>query len=122
VSFISYLTDHVFVTITNLFIYILIIVWGFWVSIVFGWAYEAIRTSTKPKLFVVGDRDEFTSMSQYTYRIGLLEGEVNEMKLIEGKNHFEIEAPAYDATIIEWMHEFVQRHIISLNDTCIDRK
>ena len=81
--------------------------WGFWSSIVFGWAYNAIENSTKPKLFVVGDRDEFTSMSQYGYRMGTLKGSMNVMKLIKGKNHFEIEGPAYDKLVAEWVMEFI---------------
>ena len=83
--------------------------WGFWTSIVFGWAYNAIENSTKPKLFIVGDRDEFTSMSQYGYRIGTLKGKMNTMKLIKGKNHFEIEGPAYDKLVAEWVMEFIDK-------------
>ena len=81
--------------------------WGFWASIVFGWAYSAIENSMKPKLFIVGDRDEFTSMTQYGYRMSTLKGNKNLMKLIKGKNHFEIEGPAYDKLVAEWIEEFI---------------
>jgi uncharacterized protein len=84
-------------------------VWGFWASILFGWAYSSLQNSPKPKLFVVGTKDEFTSMSQYEERIGRLSGPINEMRIIEGKNHFEIEAPVYDQQIADWIGEFLSK-------------
>jgi uncharacterized protein len=84
-------------------------VWGFWASILFGWAYSSLQNSPKPKLFVVGTKDEFTSMSQYEYRIARLSGSMNEMRIIEGKNHFEIEAPVYDQQIADWINEFLSK-------------
>jgi uncharacterized protein len=82
-------------------------VWGCLTSIVFGWAYRAIAQSTKTKLFVVGDRDEFTSLAQYESRISALAGDKNEMRLISGKNHFEIEGPQYDQTVAKWAIDFI---------------
>jgi alpha/beta superfamily hydrolase len=82
-------------------------VWGCVTSIVFGWAYRAIAESKKPKLFVVGDRDEFTSLPQYESRIGALSGDKNEMRLLSGKNHFEIEGPTYDRTVVSWTIDFI---------------
>jgi uncharacterized protein len=82
-------------------------VWGFWASILFGWAYKSIEVSTKPKLFVVGTKDEFTSMSQYEDRLARLAGDRNEMRIIEGKNHFEIEASVYDQQVADWTAEFI---------------
>ena len=83
--------------------------WGFWTSIVFGWAFESIRNSPKPKLFIVGDRDEFTSMDQYHSRIAVLRGDLNEMQVIEGKNHFEIESPAFDKPVASWVAAFLKK-------------
>jgi len=88
-------------------------VWGFWSSILFGWAYGPLENSEKPKLFIVGDRDEFTSMSQYHARIKSLKGTINEMKLIKDKNHFQIEAPQYDRKNTDWLNEFIENYIIS---------
>lgn len=82
-------------------------VWGFWASILFGWAYKSIQNSPKPKLFVIGTNDEFTTMSQYEYRISQLAGKINERKIIQDKNHFEIEAPVYDQQMVEWIIEFI---------------
>ena len=81
--------------------------WGWWASFLFGWAFSSIESSTKPKLFVVGDRDQFTSMSQYEEKIRNLEGKINEIKLISGKDHFEIEGPVYDETISTWLVELI---------------
>jgi hypothetical protein len=41
-------------------------VFGWCASILFGGHYRAVLDSTKPKLFIQGDRDEFTSASQLT--------------------------------------------------------
>lgn len=83
--------------------------WGFWTSIIFGWAYSSLQQSVKPKLFVVGTNDEFTTMDQYASRIAGLSGGVNEMKVIEGKNHFEIEAPQFDNLMANYIIEFLVR-------------
>ena len=39
-------------------------VFGWCASILFGGHYRAVLDSTKPKLFIQGDKDEFTSASQ----------------------------------------------------------
>jgi len=88
-------------------------VWGFWASILFGWAYEPLQKCCKPKLFVIGDRDEFTSVAQYQTRMAVLQGHVNIPKIIEGKNHFEIESPVYDDQVTTWLDEFIYEHIIN---------
>ena len=43
--------------------------WGWWASFLFGWAFTAIESSSKPKIFVVGDRDQFTGMDLYEDKI-----------------------------------------------------
>lgn len=83
--------------------------WGFWTSLIFGWAYASIQRSNKPKLFVVGTNDEFTTMNQYASRIAALSGTINEMRVIEGKNHFEIEAPQYDTLMAKYIIEFLNQ-------------
>lgn len=86
-------------------------VWGFWTSFLFSWGYEAIKNSVKPKLFIIGDKDEFTSLSTYRTRIDELGGEVNEIKNIEGKNHFEIESPVYDREVACWISDFISLYV-----------
>jgi hypothetical protein len=86
-------------------------VWGYLGSFVFGWAYKPIAESSKPKLFVCSDCDQYTSIAQYQYRLAELKGTINEMKVIEGKDHYEIEQPAFDETITDWIHEFIVEKI-----------
>lgn len=72
-----------------------------------------VSVSFLKHLFIVnvyiylGTKDEFTSMAQYEYRIKSLTGSVNLMKVIDNKNHFEIEAPAYDALICTYIEELI---------------
>ena len=87
-------------------------VWGFWASFLFGWAYHSIEVCDKPKLFIVGDKDEFTTMSQYRTRISKLPGNINQMKIIEGKNHFQIESSAYDEIVSEWIDDFLRNFVL----------
>jgi len=87
-------------------------VWGFWASFLFGWAYSSIESCEKPKLFIVGDKDEFTSMSQYNSKMSKLRGISNHMKVIEGKNHFQIESPEYDATVSQWIDDFLRNFVL----------
>jgi uncharacterized protein len=84
-------------------------VWGFWASILFGWAYSSIRVSVKPKFFIVGTADEFTTMNQYNTRIAELAGSLNEMYVIEGGNHFDIEGPQYDELVVQQILQFITR-------------
>jgi hypothetical protein len=84
-------------------------VWGFWSSLVFGWAYKYIEASTKAKLFVIGDKDEFTSVDQYEHRIKQLKGSRNELNIIKDKNHFEIESPVFDAPLSKWILDFIEK-------------
>ncbi|CAM9341293.1 unnamed protein product, partial [Ectocarpus fasciculatus] len=85
--------------------------WGWWASFLFGWAFPAIEASNKPKLFIVGDNDQFTSMELYKKKINLLPGPVNEMKLIPGQDHFQIEGSEYDDCVISWLDEFISQHM-----------
>jgi uncharacterized protein len=75
--------------------------WGWGASLLFGWAFASLQHSSKPKLFVVGTADEFTSMAQYASRVAGLAGSSNEVAVIEGKNHFQIEAPEYDQFVVD---------------------
>eukprot|EP01041_Mallomonas_annulata_P003908 gene3908-7795_t len=88
-------------------------VWGFWASILFGWAYTPIKISTKPKIFVIGDRDEFTTLAQYKVKMSELQGPINIAKVIEGKNHFEIESPLYDDMVTDWLDDFIRTNVIT---------
>lgn len=83
--------------------------WGWGASLLFGWAFSEVKQSTKPKVFVVGTADEFTSMSQYSSMMKAVGGEKNEMVVIQGKNHFQIEAPEYDQYVVEQAISLAER-------------
>ncbi|KAH7415157.1 hypothetical protein KP509_14G030600 [Ceratopteris richardii] len=71
-------------------------------SILFSGHHRPILESTKPKLFVMGTKDGFTSVKQLENKLKSAAGRV-ETHLIPGVGHFEMEGPFYDdqmATLI----------------------
>ncbi|XP_021675527.1 uncharacterized protein LOC110661248 [Hevea brasiliensis] len=68
---------------------------GMIASILFGRHHKAILQSPKPKLFVMGTRDGFTSVKQLKNKLSSAAGRI-ETHLIEGAGHFQMEGPAYD--------------------------
>ena len=60
-------------------------------------------------------------MSQYESRISQLSGARNEMRVIEGKNHFEIERPTYDQQIVTWLDEFLSKIALSVENECVEK-
>ncbi|XP_022754318.1 uncharacterized protein LOC111302768 [Durio zibethinus] len=79
---------------------------GMMASILFGRHHKAILQSPKPKLFVMGTRDGFTSVKQLNNKLNSATGR-NETHLIEGASHFEMEGPAYDAQMVNRILEFI---------------
>ena len=56
-------------------------------------------------------------MATYNLKLASLKGDFNIIKLIPGKNHFEIEAPMFDDTVIRWLDEFLHTDgVLSLSD------
>lgn len=80
---------------------------GLTASILFGRHHEAILRSEKPKLFVMGTKDGFTSVKQLQNKLKSAAGRV-ETHLIEGVGHFQMEGPAYDAQMVDLISTFVQ--------------
>jgi hypothetical protein len=72
-----------------------------------------IAASEKPKLFICADRDNYTSMATYHERIKALSGKINDMAVIEGKDHYEIESPEYDDRVASWICAFIQNKVTS---------
>uniref|UniRef100_A0A5B6Z0U3 Xaa-Pro dipeptidyl-peptidase-like domain-containing protein n=1 Tax=Davidia involucrata TaxID=16924 RepID=A0A5B6Z0U3_DAVIN len=79
---------------------------GLMASILFGRHQKAILQSPKPKLFVMGTRDGFTSVKQLNDKLSSAVGRV-ETHLIEGVSHFQMEGPAYDAQMVNLILEFI---------------
>ncbi|XVE78813.1 hypothetical protein DITRI_Ditri14bG0008100 [Diplodiscus trichospermus] len=79
---------------------------GMIASILFGRHHKAILKSPKPKLFVMGTRDGFTSVKQLESKLKSASGR-NETHLMEGVSHFEMEGPAYDAAMVNLILKFI---------------
>lgn len=70
---------------------------------VLGSHYDAILSSEKPKLFIMGGEDGFTSVSQLEARLKATKNA--KMVIIPGVGHFALETPKYAAE--------TSRHIVS---------
>ncbi|KAL3841202.1 hypothetical protein ACJIZ3_025793 [Penstemon smallii] len=79
---------------------------GLTASILFGRHHKAILQSKKPKLFVMGTKDGFTSVKQLQNKLKTASGR-NEVHLIDGVSHFQMEGPAYDEEMVNLMLEFI---------------
>ncbi|KDP25134.1 hypothetical protein JCGZ_22669 [Jatropha curcas] len=79
---------------------------GMMASVLFGRHHKAILQSPKPKLFVMGTRDGFTSVKQLQNKLSSASGRV-ETHLIEGAGHFQMEGPAYDDQMANLILTFI---------------
>lgn len=80
---------------------------GMAASILFGRHNKPILQSTKPKLFIMGTTDGFTSVKQLEAKLKTAAGRA-EMKLVPGVGHFEMEGPQYDVQMALFVAEFVE--------------
>ena len=81
---------------------------GMIASILFGQHHKAI-------LFVMGTQDGFTGVKQLKNKLNSAAGR-NEILLIEGFSHFEMEGPAYDAQMVKsypWIYCLIIGHAVS---------
>ncbi|KAJ8770842.1 hypothetical protein K2173_021757 [Erythroxylum novogranatense] len=76
-------------------------------SVLFGRHHKAILQSPKPKLFVMGTRDGFTSVKQLQNKLISAAGR-NETHLIEGASHFQMEGPEFDAQMVDLIVAFIE--------------
>ncbi|KAL1554599.1 hypothetical protein AAHA92_15144 [Salvia divinorum] len=79
---------------------------GLTASILFGRHHKAILQSPKPKLFVMGTKDGFTSVKQLESKLKNAAGS-NQTHLIEGVSHFQMEGPAYDEQMVNLILQFI---------------
>ncbi|XP_044478575.1 uncharacterized protein LOC123225789 [Mangifera indica] len=79
---------------------------GMLASILFGRHHKNVLETPKPKLFVMGTRDGFTSVKQLKNKLHSAKGRV-ETHLIEGVSHFQMEGPEYDAEMVTLILEFI---------------
>ncbi|KAG6514070.1 uncharacterized protein LOC121975020 [Zingiber officinale] len=80
---------------------------GFMASILFGRHHETILQSKKPKLFIMGTKDGFTSVKQLENKLKTAAGKVD-IHLIEGAGHFQMEGPAFDAQMVNFISTFAE--------------
>ena len=83
--------------------------WGWFAAIAFGRHFGPILGCNKPKLFMMGERDEFTKpKTLHSYVARAKGGNSNTVVVIPGVGHFELESPAYDGLVadqvIEWLN------------------
>ncbi|KAK8935084.1 hypothetical protein KSP39_PZI013665 [Platanthera zijinensis] len=80
---------------------------GWAASVLFGRHHEAILRSKKPKLFVMGTKDGFTSVKQLQNKLKSSTGRT-ETHLLDGVGHFQMEGPVYDALMVNLIVDFIQ--------------
>ncbi|XP_065854984.1 uncharacterized protein [Euphorbia lathyris] len=79
---------------------------GLAASIIFGRHHKAILKSPKPKLFILGTEDEFTSIQQLERKLMSAAGRV-QAHFVVGVGHFQMEGPAYDARMADLISSFI---------------
>eukprot|EP00252_Welwitschia_mirabilis_P006603 TRINITY_DN17492_c0_g1_i1.p1 TRINITY_DN17492_c0_g1~~TRINITY_DN17492_c0_g1_i1.p1 ORF type:complete len:233 (+),score=46.63 TRINITY_DN17492_c0_g1_i1:113-811(+) len=80
---------------------------GMLASILFGRHHKAILKSPKPKLFVMGTSDGFTSVKQLENKLKIAAGRV-ETHLIPAVGHFQMEGPTYDEQMADLIDTFAK--------------
>jgi alpha/beta superfamily hydrolase len=78
-------------------------------GIMFSGHYDAILNTEKPKLFIMGTRDEFTSVSQLQQRVSTMKNV--EVQLVEDVGHFALENSKYAKITSEKIFNFIQKQI-----------
>ena len=84
---------------------------GFWSSIMFGSHYNNIIESEKPKLFIMGDSDGFTSVQTLQNYIQKCKGDINDIYIEKDIGHFGLESPQFDTMICQLIHKFITNKI-----------
>ncbi|CDJ55971.1 hypothetical protein, conserved [Eimeria maxima] len=85
-------------------------VFGFAASLLFRGHYKKILQSSKPKLFIHGDEDGFTSTATFTSYFNSAE-DPKEKRIIPKVGHFEMEGPAYDAFMAAEIVKFIDKYL-----------
>jgi alpha/beta superfamily hydrolase len=83
-------------------------VFGWWASILFGGHFAAIKASDKPKCFIQGTADGFTSEAQLR-AVGKESKGTSHLVLIEDVGHFELEGPEWEDHVGDAAVDFVRK-------------
>lgn len=85
---------------------------GWWAGILFSGHFPRIKASPVPKLFLMGSEDGFTSPVQLGEAVAECQGKVNDVYIVPGKGHFELEDPAYDGFKASRICDFLAAHVV----------
>ncbi|KAL8445077.1 hypothetical protein Emed_005877 [Eimeria media] len=85
-------------------------VFGMMASILFGGHYKNILKSNKPKLFIHGAGDGFTSTSTFESYFKQAE-EPKEKRIIDHVGHFEMEGPPFDPYMSNEILNFIDKYL-----------
>lgn len=73
--------------------------WGGVAMLAFGRHYRPLYGCPQPKLFLMGAKDEFTAPATLSRYVGRVAGD-NDVVIVPGVGHFELEHPAYDGDVV----------------------
>lgn len=88
---------------------------GNFASIAFGRHFSSVVASPVPQLFVMGERDEFTTVEQLEQMVQKMKANSNEriadIEIVPNVGHFELESPGYDPLVakisLEWLDKIL---------------
>ncbi|KAH7650399.1 hypothetical protein FG379_003471 [Cryptosporidium bovis] len=89
-------------------------VFGFWPSLLFKQHFNKILSSSKQKLFILGDKDGFTSVDCLNNVMKSCK-DPKSIDIIPNVGHFELESPYYDDLICQKIDDFVRSSILRKN-------
>eukprot|EP01025_Chloroclados_australasicus_P040379 TRINITY_DN4215_c0_g1_i1.p1 TRINITY_DN4215_c0_g1~~TRINITY_DN4215_c0_g1_i1.p1 ORF type:complete len:213 (-),score=16.15 TRINITY_DN4215_c0_g1_i1:411-992(-) len=86
---------------------------GWWSSWLFGEHIPVIKRANVPKLFIMGDRDGFTSAKQLHEHAAACKGHTT-VHLVEGVGHFELESSDHDESLARTIVSWFRHHVLDL--------
>jgi pimeloyl-ACP methyl ester carboxylesterase len=84
--------------------------WGNFASIAFGRHHSNFLTSTKPRLLITGDSDEFTSVATLERMVAKAQasGPIESI-IVPDVGHFELEAPGADSAVADFVVQWIRK-------------
>ncbi|KAL1504314.1 hypothetical protein AB1Y20_010720 [Prymnesium parvum] len=84
--------------------------WGRFASIGFGRHFGSILRCEKPKLFIMGENDEFTSVHTLRAYMAKARGlpETKSVIIVPKVGHFELESPHYDSLVTSYILNWIK--------------
>jgi len=80
---------------------------GWFATLGFGRHFGSLLRSQVPKFFLMGEKDEFTSQAVLQRTVGKASGEKNDVLIVPGVGHFELEQSTHDSLVaaeaLKWL-------------------